>query len=569
MEIEIKVDKETVKRMYKPFIVTIFLIFSLIIFYNNLRVVLNYPIVFGDEGFHMKIAKEMTLRKEFIHFYYFFGPNHQASGYLTTFHFIEAFGFLISEYFARFLLPFSIFLIAFSVFALFWKLFDEKIALLSAILVQVFQSTVIYSTTFYVDNLFLLYNFLAFSFLFIFAREKNLRYLLLSSVFFSLLFFSKPMLNVVAAFSIFFLVLYYLYLKVINYKQLVLYFVFPLMFFSSIILMNVSIYNKICYNYWYISEIINKILKLSGECIIRTTDYVDKYSYKDFSDVTERVGSEQTLFDFGLLNYISFAYGNSLFIVFTLFTSICYILFKMRRYDILFPSIPIISLTIVWLSTFYIFFGDLGIFGRTEDAARYTYIFNPFLALYISLFIYFIKDICNIFSRKIDFTLLFNLSFFVLVFFVILIFYPLYSEKLEIMKRVKSFSSKFFEACDWVKNNINSTETLYSLWGQRVSYNCERKMVGVLDLRFSRNATEIYEISKKIGLNYFFIEKFSIDPLNRNFAEMYDLDWVKILLENPQYFEKVYENGVEINSCINNYLPRGLVCDGVIILRVV
>ena len=135
------------------------------------------------------------------------------------------------------------------------------------------------------------------------------------------------------------------------------------------------------------------------------------------------------------------------------------------------------------------------------------------------------------------------------------------------MQKVKTFSVYFFDACNWVKNNLDKNATLMSLWSNRVVYACERNVGGSNDLRLSNNATFIHELAKKLGVNYFFIEKFSIDPLSRHYAEMYDLSWLELIYSHPQYFEKVYENGIPFEECKNRLL-QGIPCDGVIIFKV-
>ncbi|MEM5871152.1 MAG: hypothetical protein QXX04_02220, partial [Candidatus Aenigmatarchaeota archaeon] len=206
-----------------------------------------------------------------------------------------------------------------------------------------------------------------------------------------------------------------------------------------------------------------------------------------------------------------------------------------------------------------------------EDTARYLYFLNPFIALYSSLFLYSLKEILDLIKNarnssivKIVFLLIFLISLFIITYY----FFISYSFKLEIMKRVKAFSEYFFEACEYIKERTEKNTTLMSLWGYRVLYACERNIGGTADLRLSNNSTFINELAKKFGIDYFFVEKFSIDPLNRNLSERYNLDWVKLLLNSKEYFEIFYENGVPIDDCINNYLPIGIPCDGVIIFKI-
>ncbi|MBU5682231.1 MAG: glycosyltransferase family 39 protein [Candidatus Aenigmarchaeota archaeon] len=565
MEIEIKIDEKIIKNAYYTFIILFFLIFSFLIFYNNLSVVWNYPIVFGDEGYHMRISKEFALRKEYLHYLDFIQPNPSAYGYISIFHFLEAFGFLISESFAKFLLPLIIFVTSFSIFVIFWKIFDEKIALLSSILFQTFQSTIIYSVTFYVDSLFVLFIFLSFSFLFLFLKENKIEYYFLSSIFLGLSFIVKPTLPFAISFGIIFLVFYYYFLRKINFKELLMFFLFPIFTILSLIVFNILAYNKICVGFWIIAEFLNKYL--DGSCEIKNIEYKDIYS---FAGRTEQRGSELDVFSFGLKEYIDFAYGYSSFIILSSIIGI-FILIYHKRYELLFPLIPFFLLTVVWLIIIYPFSNDLGVLYRAEDTARYLYFLNPFIALYSSLFLYSLKEILDLIKNarnssivKVVFLLIFLISLFIITYY----FFISYSFKLEIMKRVKTFSEYFFEACEYIKERTEKNTTLMSLWGYRVLYACERNIGGTADLRLSNSSTFINELAKNFGIDYFFVEKFSIDPLNRNLSEMYNLDWVKLLLNSKEYFEIFYENGVPIDDCINNYLPIGIPCDGVIIFKI-
>ena len=412
MEIEIEISRKTLGLLYKIFILLFFFGFSFWIFYLNYQTVQNYPIVFGDEGYHMRIAKEMASRKEYLLYLDYYKPNPPAYGYLSLFHFLEAFGFLISEWFARLLLPLTVFLIAFSMFVIFWKLFDEKVALISAILFQTFQSTVIYSVTFYVDTLLTLFSFLAFGFLLLYLKEKKLHYFYLSSAFSSILLILKPMIPLVVFASTAFFVIYLVYLE--RNIRLLVFFLFPLLIFSSVILNNIFAYGKICVGYWILSDYLNKFL--NGSCEIKNVEYKDQYS---FSARTEQIGSEVDLFSFGLLNYFDFAYGYSMFIIFTLVFSVTYIAIT-RKIELLFPLLPAALLVIYSISIDYFVYNNFGIFSRTEDTARYLLFFNPFVAFYVSYSFVFLKDFLVSFRSKnqdkinLFFTVFFLISLFCL-----------------------------------------------------------------------------------------------------------------------------------------------------------
>lgn len=564
MEIELKINKESLKDLHNFLIIFVFVFFSLFIFFKNFFTVQNYPIIFGDEGYHMRIAKDFAKKREFFHYLDFFEPNKPSYSYLSIFHFLKASGFLISESFARSLLPLTIFLIAFSMFVVFWKIFDRLVALISSILFQLFQSTVIYSVTFYVDSLLVLFSFLSFGFIFLFEKYKEKRYILLSSIFLTLSLLTKHLIPIPISFSVLLLLFYYYLSKKIDLRNFLMFLIFPLIAVVLVILLNVFIYRKICVSFWLLSDFLNNYLE--GSCEIETIKYKNIYN---FEGRTERVGSEVDLFSFGLVEYINFAYGPSTFIIFFFFIGVIYLLF-FKKIDFLFPLISVILLTIGWLIIFYPLTNNLGVMYRVEDMARYLYFFNPFVAFYVSIFVYAFREFLDSIlykNKQIKKILYFFLILLALV-FVIYKFTISYLQKLEIMRILKTFSPYFFDACEWVKNNLEKNVTLMSLWSYRVLYSCERNVGGVGDLRLSDNSTFINELAKKIGIEYFFVEKFSIDPLNRNLEERYNLKWVELLVNSSEKFEIVYENGVPFEKCKKEYLLRGYQCDGIIIFRV-
>jgi hypothetical protein len=120
------------------------------------------------------------------------------------------------------------------------------------------------------------------------------------------------------------------------------------------------------------------------------------------------------------------------------------------------------------------------------------------------------------------------------------------SGKLDIMFRVKQFSPAFFEACDWVKNNLPENVSLYTVWAHRAVYNCQRDAVATTaasDIALSKDVNYTLALAKQLGITHLFVQKFSIDPQNNRYAENYDLDWVQFLEDNPKAFVKIYENG--------------------------
>jgi hypothetical protein len=139
------------------------------------------------------------------------------------------------------------------------------------------------------------------------------------------------------------------------------------------------------------------------------------------------------------------------------------------------------------------------------------------------------------------------------------------------MYAVKQFSPKFFEACNWIKENIPKNASLYTIWAWRALYNCQRNAVGlgtIPDIALSKDVNYTIEVAKENGITHIFIQKFSIDPANQHLSEKYDLEFVQFLESNSNHFKKVYENGPSLAEC-QQYWQRGYQCDGNILYQII
>ena len=102
-----------------------------------------------------------------------------------------------------------------------------------------------------------------------------------------------------------------------------------------------------------------------------------------------------------------------------------------------------------------------------------------------------------------------------------------------------------------------------TFWGYRAGYNCQRSVsTGYADIRLSDDPEYMTYFAKQHGITHFFIQKFSIRP--EATRETYSIAFVSLLENNPDYFEKVYENGLPLEACFN----QGA-CDGNIIYKLV
>lgn len=530
--------------------------------------VFNYPIVFGDEGYHMSIARYIAEKKEIpIYLNEIFGTNLSFSSftYNPFFHFLFGFFYLIGKEFAcKLLLVFIFFLCSFSLFVLTYKILNFEAALISSLIFSNLQAVILYSTTFYTDMLMILFFIPSFFFFLLGIKEENKRYIIYSAIFSLLAVFTKYY-ALIFSFSLFLLSIYFL----IKNERKKFFFSF-IVFLSSFylvfiwIIRNITLFNSPCtpIGITVIENYLSSIFK-DQKCYVSL--YNSTYS---FSGRTEKIGSEENVINFGILNFLRFfLWGNEkldfLFVPLFLFG---FLILTFYLKDELIPFFLLSIFIVLLIQTIQGNLLTTGFFYRAEDTARIFLTFTPIFSFVSSAPFFFLSFL----GEKLK-----NYMMYVFIFSSIIILILLLSfstkEKIKIMQSVKSFSSYFFDACNWVKNNLPKNSTLMSLWGYRVAYNCERKIGGNEDLRLSENASFMKEVAKKLGVQYFFIEKFSIDPLNRKFSEMYDLNWVKIINEN---FEKVFENGDEIDRCISNlekiaqYGIGRSNCDGVVIYKI-
>ena len=540
----IKQDKEITIEL-KPELI-ILIIFSIFVLILNLNITLNRPIAFADEGFHTRLAQLIAEEKNYFDYYPFERTKLIYSSYnrppfwnLLEAGFYLIFGF--SELLTKFLTPFIVFITSIAVYILTKRIFDEKVALIASIITITIPSFVTYSVLFQTDVPATLYSILSVLTFIIATKNNSKKYLVLSAVFASIAFLTKiPSVAAILFFG--FMFIYELFterksLELIRKYALIA--VVILSITSGYFLRNYFLYGTpMCYNL--------PLIKLFDIEKCSVNKYKSNYS---FSSVAEQTGTEQNVYSMGITNYLDFAYGRIWFVIFTSISGLFFILFKKDK---------IFNILLLYFIFFLILFPF--VVTRAEDTARYTLAWTPVFAILSAIFFSKIYETLKKFNKYIALTV-----------FVIVIFfsYENLNLKLSIMDRVKQFSPLFFEACNWIKNNpdkVPLNASLYTIWAHRAIYNCQRNAVSpimVPDIELSLDVNTTIKSAKENGVDYIFIQKFSIDPQNRNIAEMYNLNFINMLENNNQAFIKIYENGPNIQQC----LQQGG-CDGNIIYRI-
>ena len=522
-----------VKKKYEIVILVGFLLLALTL---ELQVTLKSPIAFGDEGFHTRMSQYMAENKEYPVYNPIETTNLEKRGFtrpplweLLESGIYSVVGF--SEIIVKLLTPFiASVLTGLATYILVKKIYDEKVGIIASLITITFPAVVTYAVLFYVDILFTLY-FALFAFSLILGiKNEDRKYLILSGLFGALAFLTK----IVGVFLFMALALVFIYglIKVKkDFRKLLKIYSLPLI--VAVILVAPFLVRNLVY---YETPLCTAPLDAS-KCDV--SSYTPKYY---FSKVIEEVGTNVGFLQFGIADYIRFAYGNIWFVGISLIGGI-FLLWKKYQTNVLMGI-----LTLVLLILFARLFD-----ARTEDVARWTLGWSPIIATIIALY----------FSEVYSFLVKYNKYLGIVVILVVLFFgYTSLTQKLNIMSQVKQFSPLFFKACDWGRENLPQDALITTVWGHHTTYNCQRTVApNLADFQLSNDVGFIREVAKDNGITHIFVQKFSIrnDPLQ----EGYTIDFVRLLENNPNEFKKVYENGLDLQQC----LQQGG-CDGNIIYEI-
>lgn len=556
------VSKELQKKRFE--ILALIAVLSLI-FVLFLRVTIPNHIVFGDEGFHSRVSQLMAENKEFPTY---LGTNLDKTAFARPpfFHILQA-GLLslfgLNELVIKTLTPFVAVMLGLSVFLLVKRLRNKETGLLATLFLVALPSFVTYSILFYVDIVFTFFGTLSVLLFLLSLKENNKKYWILSAVFFSLAFLTK----IVGLLLLMFVAITFIYVMLAKrdesrkdiFKKYILFAFIFLILVSPFIIRNL---------YYYNAPLCDIRLRFFGNSTCSVTNYVQKYQFPPTSQGT---GTESSISNFGIVNFINFAYGTaqnsnqffifnmisalgdqftkltglaltSLIFVFGIFGGIVILVKGGDRMGIMLLILLALS-TIALYQTGY----------RTEDAVREILLWAPVLSIISAIYWSEIMISLDKISKYLGVAL---------IIFVLIIGLQSVINKLVDMTPVKQFSPLFFQACDWVKSNLSSDSMLMTYWGYRAGYNCERAVSPAFaDIRLSDNPAYIDSFAKQQGITHFFIQKFSISSSTSR--DSYSIAFVQLLDNNPQYFEKVYENGPLLQDCVKQ---GG--CDGNIIYKV-
>jgi hypothetical protein len=246
-------------------------------------------------------------------------------------------------------------------------------------------------------------------------------------------------------------------------------------------------------------------------------------------------GTGLSLLNYGIKNYIEFAYGNSWFVPLAFLAGIIVLAMRRSKADILFAIVLLSYLPLLYQTS-------LG--GRVEDTSRYSLVILPVIVTIAAFYFDTIYDFTKHYYKKLA------LVVFVVVIAISLVSFGI---KLFSMKSVKEFSPLFFKACDFIKQNTTSSALLLTIWDHQAVYNCQRNVItpnGLPDqgdIELSNDVNLSVSRLKAHGITHVFIQKFSISSGKEQ--DKYPIDFINFMNSNPKNFKKVFENGADIQTC--------------------
>jgi len=510
-----------------------------IIFVLELQVSLSSPIIFGDEGFHTRMAQWIAQEQEYPKYIPFVGFDLSRVGYsrepLWNFlvgSFFFLFGF--NDVFAKILTPLiGSLLSGLMIYILVNRIYGKKVGFLTSIISITVPSVVTYALLVYVDSLFLFY-FSAFVFTFILALEEDRKkYYFLAGLFGALAFLTK-LTGTIVPLIVFLIFLYQILVekKPLGIWKKYLWLALPFIVVVAFLLRNIVAYGTPC-GLPFIPDIIK------GECEINK--YVTKYQ---FAGRTEQVGTEQTVFGIGIANYLIFAYGNLWLVIFGLLAGL-FLLFKdlNRKSFVILVTLAFLLFLMTRSEVNY----------RAEDASRYVLGFVPIIVVVSSIFFATFHD----FLEK-------NYKYFglVIIAFVLFLSYLNFGDKIATIGPMKQAWSSFIDECNWIKANTPEDSKIMTVWVWHTAYNCQRNVIGNLaDLEMSQDLSFSLITIKNMGITHIFIQKNILST--EYLAEKYNINFVQFLEDNQKCFNKIHETGATLQQCAQ----QGR-CDGTIVYEI-
>jgi 4-amino-4-deoxy-L-arabinose transferase-like glycosyltransferase len=515
----------------------------LVFFVLEVQLTLSRPIVFGDEGHHARLSQWIAQEVEYPKYVPFTGSPLTMRGFsrpslwnLLGASFLFIFGF--HQEILKFLIPFTAVIVTGpAVYVLTKKLYNKEVAFIATVITLAIPSFVTYSVLYYTDILLTLYLSMSILTLILAIKTDSRKYWILSGLCCGLAFVTKS-----AGYAVFFIAgiffLYQLYKQRDFFKLLknyLIWFVFAILLIVPFFARNYLLFQNLCSD-------LPLPYQGPGQCGTSFV-YTPQYNY---TSTAAQVGTEVGILNFGIIDYLNFAYGNIWFVVFAFFCGLVIALYRRSSIDVLI-LMSLLPILVIYLRT-----PDT----RVENMSRYFLGWAPIIGIIAGLYF---EEVYS-FVKKYQ-------KYLALVIFMIVIFFSfqVMKEKLDAMYQVKGqWSQYFWDACTYIREKTPKDSRILTVWAAPTIFNCQRTVGGggddSPDITLSGNLTLAMTRLKLHQVNYIFVQKGSISTMS--VAETYPWVFIQMMESNPQQFVKVFENG-ETN--LQNCLYGG--CDGDIVYQ--
>lgn len=537
-EIEISFDLGRLKKfLILGFLVAVLAV-ELMLTYNN-------PIAFGDEGFHVSTAKYIGTQIDFSKYTPLYGSDLSPERFsrpplwnLVEASFYFLFGF--SEDFVKFLVPFISFMTGLAIYAFGRKLYSENVGIVAAAVAVTIPSFVTYSVLFYTTVPYVFFFTIGFLSLLTAVKTGEKKWWVLSGIFSGLAILA----NIAGLFMPALVVLMGIIHLIRNrsmhglvraVKTYGLALILIALVVSPLFARNFALFRT--------EGCDNPLTIFQGGC--PEPGAYQPSTANQFVGRTSGGGTEESILNVGVSSYLQFAYGfgssngilNIIGLAFVPFSFLAGLVIIAKRREA--SDIALLASTAIFILIFFQFGGLVE--GRSEDTARYFLSAAPLIGLAAGSYWSSVRKDGHKLNGLIILT--------VLIVVLALAFFSFYSRTVT-LDSVKDFVPSFFQACDWVKQNLPEDANMFSLNTYPTRYNCDRPAVWEIpdkaDILLSNNLTLVKDRLEANGIGYIFVQKFSLS--NAPLAQAYPVSFVQFLEGNNETFEKIYENGPQFGT---------------------
>ncbi len=511
-EVEISLSKSSVYGIAM-------LVLALAFLYVGVSVTIANPIAFGDEGYHAGMAKKIAETLEIplyekstaVYSAAYFRPPYPHLLYAGEF---IAFGF--NEFLFKLFIPIFGVLGALVIFLFAKKAYSNNAAIAAGALFLAIPSLITYNVLVYSDSILV---FLFACFLYGFEKyrqERTLRMLVFSGAVAGLFAMSKITGMLIYPLIV---MLFLLEPEKKKYaKSFALMLVIALAVGASFQLREILAYGGLC----------QPLIPQTSRCYLGDAPANLIYSEKSFSGYVEQVSTNVSLFGYGVLNFIDFAYGA--FAFFLLVAGLAMLFDRKNHTD----------KNLFWM--FFLLGVPLFLMSyktRVEDMSRYIL---PLAVPMVVIAGEYFSELCAFFRNKLGKYAAYAAILALIACFIYFTIPPALA-KISTMNQVKQFSPSYIEAMKWIKDNTPQDAFFINLWGTPAIYNAERTSVWHMpeqgDIMLSNDDAIVIPLLERNNITYIVVTKFSIR--NENLLTVYPSNFVNYLASS-KYFEKVYEN---------------------------